>query len=152
MPDTNGPDRCGVGIRGVAMTIDSVVWVALFMLVVTLVGAVTGKLETGGGEVSSQLDGTPALVALALWFAASIGYHTLLEWRFGKTIGKYLVSIQVRGPDGSTPSLRSSLARNVTRLVDWLPFLYVVGIMLIALSEQNERLGDKLGRTAVVRP
>ncbi|MFB6227435.1 MAG: RDD family protein [Halobacteriales archaeon] len=61
------------------------------------------------------------------------------------------MSIQVRGGDGSTPSLRSSVVRNVARLVDWLPFLYAVGIVVLALSDRNERLGDRLGNTAVVR-
>lgn len=34
--------QCGIGIRGVAMVIDSVVWVLLFITAVTLVRLVAG--------------------------------------------------------------------------------------------------------------
>ena len=82
----------------------------------------------------------------------AILYHTLLEWRWGKTLGKYLVSIKVTRPDGSAPSLPGSLLRNLLRLVDWLPFFYLVGIVTIAVSKTNRRLGDRAGNTIVVRP
>ncbi|WP_158855389.1 RDD family protein [Halorhabdus sp. CUG00001] len=149
---TKRPERrCGVGIRGVAMAIDSIVWIALFMGAVSAVGLLTGELQTTSEGIETHLEGGPALGGTALWLGLSILYHTLLEWRWGKTLGKYLVAISVTRPDGSLPSLRGSLARNVLRLIDWLPFLYLVGIVTIAVSETDRRLGDRVGKTIVVR-
>jgi uncharacterized RDD family membrane protein YckC len=151
MNDSSDMKRCGVGIRGVAMAIDSVVWFVLFLVAVTAVGAVTGQVETTSEGVNTDLTGLPALVGLGLWFVLSLGYHTLLEWRWGKTIGKALVAIRVVGDDGTPVTLRASAYRNVLRLIDWLPMFYIMGIVVIVLSGENRRLGDRLAATAVVR-
>lgn len=151
MADADGVTECGLGIRGVAMAIDTAVWFALFFLATFPVAAITGDITTTAEGVDASLTGTPALVALALWFALAIGYHTAFEWRFGKTLGKYLVAIRVVNDDGSPVSIRSSLVRNALRLVDWLPGFYVLGMLLIALSGRNQRLGDRVGDTIVVR-
>lgn len=42
---TGTPERCGLGIRGVAMTIDSIGWFACFFIAVPMVAAATGQLE-----------------------------------------------------------------------------------------------------------
>ncbi|WP_049907034.1 RDD family protein [Halovivax asiaticus] len=149
---SNTQRRCGVGIRGVAMAIDSVVWIGLFMVAIPAVGLVTGDLQTSSTRIETNLDGGPALAGLGLWLAISILYHTVLEWRWGKTLGKYLVSIEVTRPDGSAPSFLGSLLRNVFRLVDWLPAFYLVGIVTLAVSKSERRLGDRVGNTIVVRP
>jgi len=150
---TSNPDRrCGVGIRGVAMAIDSIVWIALFMLAVSAVGLVTGDLQATSDGIETNLEGGPAVVGMILWLSVSILYHALLEWRWGKTLGKYLVSIKVTRPDGSPPSFLGSLLRNILRLIDWLPWFYLIGIVTIAVSKTDRRLGDRVGNTIVIRP
>lgn len=151
MADADGPEECGVGIRGVAMGIDSTVWFLLFIVAVTIVGFATGQTEIGANGVDTDLEGTPGTVGLFLWLGLAIGYHTILEWRFGKTIGKYLVGIRVIADDGTPVSLRASSTRNVLRIVDWLPAFYAVAIVAILVSKRRGRLGDRLGGTAVVR-
>lgn len=151
MDDSDTSDSCGVGIRGVAMTIDSFVWMGLFVVAGLAVGVATGQVETAVNGADVDLDGTPAQVSLVVWLTLATGYHTLFEWQFGKTIGKYLVGIRVTAADGSAPSLVDVLLRNIGRLVDWLPLFYIVGIVAVVISEQNKRLGDQLGETAVIR-
>lgn len=152
MSEDSSPDYCGVGIRGVAMAVDSAVWFLAFLLAGLLVGAVTGDVTTTANGVSTDLEGTPALVSTVLWLALAIGYHALLEWRYGKTAGKHLVAIEVVRADGAPLDLRTSLVRNVFRIVDWLPVLYVVGVVSLLLSDRNARVGDRFADTAVVRP
>jgi uncharacterized RDD family membrane protein YckC len=151
MEDRNGAEYCGVGIRGVSMTIDSVVWFVLLFVAVYAVAAVTGQIETVANGTDATLEGGPAAAALALWLGLAIGYHTVCEWRSGRTIGKALVRIRVESGDGTSLSLRSSLLRNLVRLVDWPPFAYIVGIVALVSSDQPRRLGDRLAATAVVR-
>lgn len=151
MDATGTQRRCGPGIRGVAMAIDSFAWLALFMLTALAVGYVTGDLQTTSEGVEANLRGTPALVSLLLWLGLSIGYHTVFEWRWGKTVGKYLVSIQAVSDDGTRLSLRAAFVRNLLRLVDWLPAFYLLGIGTLVASGENKRLGDRVGNTLVVR-
>jgi uncharacterized RDD family membrane protein YckC len=146
-----GLKTCGVGIRGVSMAIDSFVWFGLFLVAVTAVGAATGQIEMTATGVDTTLEGRNGMIGFGLWLALGIGYHTMFEWLFGKTIGKYLVGIKVTTYNGSGISLLSSLVRNVFRLVDFLPILYLLGILSVVVSGQDQRLGDKFGRTVVVR-
>jgi len=144
-------EECGLGIRGVSMAVDTAVWMALFMLATFAVAVPTGELETTASGVEASLEGTLGLIALVLWLALGVAYHTVLEWRYGKTLGKYLVSIRVVADDGSPPTLRASLVRNALRLVDWLPMFYLVGIVALLVSDRHKRLGDRVADTVVVR-
>jgi uncharacterized RDD family membrane protein YckC len=47
--------------------------------------------------------------------------------------------------DGSAAAVR-----NILRLVDVLPGLYLVGLVVILISDEQQRLGDMLGDTHVV--
>jgi uncharacterized RDD family membrane protein YckC len=151
MDGTREHDHCGARLRGVAMAVDSFVWFGLLFVGVYAVAAVTGQLEVANGSVDASLQGTPGLAALGLWLALAIAYHALFEWLTGRTIGKALVRIRVVSEDGSTPSAGASLTRNVLRLVDWLPLLYVVGLATMVFSTNSQRLGDRLAGTTVVR-
>ncbi|MFC4449974.1 RDD family protein [Halorussus aquaticus] len=151
MRNAESRSPAGIGSRGVAMAIDAFVWFTLFFVATFLVATFTGEVVSSSTGVDADLTGTPALVALVLWLGLSIGYHTVLEWRYGKTIGKQLVNLRVARDDGSSLTLGSSLVRNVLRLADFLPLFYVFGIVLIVLSGRNQRLGDRVGNTVVVR-
>jgi len=132
MNPTDTPDTCGIGIRGVAAAIDSIAWFGLLFVAVYAVALPTGQLN---------------VTATGLGTA----YQTILEWRFGRTVGKYLVKIRVAKGDSSPVSLRAALVRNVVRLVDWVPLFYLVGILAMVVSDRDRRLGDRLGNTVVVR-
>lgn len=151
MSADDDPPHCGPGIRGVAMFVDSFVWFALLFVAIFPIAAITGDITTSGGTTEANLSGTPGPVAFCLWLALAIGYHALLEWRYGRTLGKRLVQIQVAGPDGEPPSLRASVLRNVLRLVDWLPLFYAVGIVVALASDRSQRLGDRVADTVVLR-
>lgn len=152
MSPPSDQDYCGVGIRGVAMAVDAVVWFVAFFVAVFAVGALTGQVESTGAEASVNLVGVPAVVAFGLFLGLGVGYHALLEWRYGKTVGKHLVKIRVREAEGGPLSLRSSVVRNLLRLVDFLPILYLVGIATLVESDRARRLGDRVADTVVVRP
>lgn len=152
MADADGHTYCGTGIRGVAMAIDTVVWLAAIFGATGVVGVLTDQVETtADGTTSIHLTGEPALAAFGAGIAVGIGYHTLLEWWYGKTLGKYLVSIRVARSDGEPVGLHRSFVRNVLRLIDWVPMFYVVGLVFLTRSDRHRRLGDRFADTAVVR-
>jgi uncharacterized RDD family membrane protein YckC len=70
----------------------------------------------------------------------------------GQTLGKRLLGIRVVNQDGSRVSFGASFIRNILRIVDALPVLYIVGLItVLATGERRQRVGDLAARTRVVR-
>jgi len=79
-------------------------------------------------------------------------YSLVLEtFMNGQTVGKKAKSIQVISLDGGQASFGQYLARWLFSLVDIMADFGVVAVVMIALSEKNQRLGDKVAGTTVVR-
>jgi uncharacterized RDD family membrane protein YckC len=78
-------------------------------------------------------------------------YFTYFEGTSGQTIGKKFVHIKVVKEDGSRCDVGSALVRNILRIIDYLPFLYILGIILIAATDKKQRLGDMLAKTIVIK-
>jgi uncharacterized RDD family membrane protein YckC len=151
MADDSEREYCGVGIRGMAMVADTSVWFVAFFVAVFAVGAVTGDVTTTANGADASVEGGAALAALGVWICLTGGYHTLTEWRYGKTLGKRLVKIEVERADGSSLDARSALVRNAVRYVDWLPAFYLLGMLTMSGSDRDQRLGDRVADTVVVR-
>jgi hypothetical protein len=67
-------------------------------------------------------------------------------------VGKLLLGLRVVRTDGSWPSVVVIAARTLLRVVDWLPFLYLVGfIAMLATGARRQRLGDLAARTGVAQ-
>ncbi|HEX2436072.1 MAG TPA: CPBP family glutamic-type intramembrane protease [Solirubrobacterales bacterium] len=138
MNETTATDAAyaGLGQRGLAFLIDSLAW--LFLL-----GQIASSIPEGTYEDSPAVVGVVFLVLLSLAF----NYFWLTEWKWGKTVGKAVVSIHVEGEDGERPRFGPTTIRNILRLVD----IFFIGPLLIASSDRRQRLGDRLGHTVVVR-
>lgn len=85
-------------------------------------------------------------------FVVEFGYFIFWEMvTNGRSPGKILAGLRVVRRDGLPINLRSSVLRNVLRLVDMLPDSYVVGLVSMLLSPSGERLGDHVAGTIVIR-
>lgn len=107
--------------------------------------------------VFSVLGFAPLLVLhdySAMWFGVGVGlwavYGIVFEATLGATPGKLLAGIVVIAEDGERAGLWGVVVRNLLRAVDSIGF-YFVGFVALALSSRRQRLGDRLGNTAVVR-
>jgi membrane protease YdiL (CAAX protease family)/uncharacterized RDD family membrane protein YckC len=85
------------------------------------------------------------IFALAL-FTAWFNYFAIAEWRWGKTIGKSALRLDVRAQEGGGPTWNAAAIRNLARLLD----LVGIGPVLIATSPTRQRLGDRFAHTVVV--
>lgn len=83
------------------------------------------------------------LAALVYWFA-------LEGLTDGKTVGKVVTGIKVVKEDGSKCSIGASITRNLLDIIDGL-FYYLVGFLVMAFSDERQRIGDRLAGTMVVR-
>jgi uncharacterized RDD family membrane protein YckC len=137
----------GIGSRFLAQAIDSLVLLAIYLLL-GLVG--TAFLYAW----RSQLAGTGTWVVAILMltvFVVGQGYYVGFEARWsGQTPGKRKIRLRVITDSGRPISLYEALARNMLRVVDSLPGFYALGLVTMLLSRRNKRLGDLVAGTVVV--
>ena len=81
--------------------------------------------------------------------AAVLVAFSYLEGRLGKTPGKWLLRIRVLGTDLAPCGFWRALVRNLLTFVDGF-FNFLVGVLLVALTENWQHLGDLAARTIVV--
>ena len=136
---TSAPvEYAGLGSRAIAIIID------------TILLAIVGSILLG------ILLGTPGTGIFDTWNIAfiviTLGYFIILEGtNNGQTLGKSLVNIRVVDDSGGELEMEGAVIRNVLRIVDALPFLYIIGIILVVASDEEKRLGDMIGNTIVVK-
>ena len=129
----------GVGLRAVAVIIDSILLFVVGYAIALATGGTTG--------MGFQLTGLP----MFLWLAVGIAYYVVLEAQFGATIGKRIVGLKVVKLEGGGPiDWQASIVRNLLRLVDGF-FFYLVGAIVVWTSNKKQRLGDKVAATVIVR-
>ena len=91
------------------------------------------------------------LLGTLLLFAVAVVYVFLLEGLYGYTPGKHLMGLVVVKSDGSNCTVGASVVRNLLLIVDQLPFAYLIGIVLLFVTEKNQRVGDLAADTVVVK-
>jgi uncharacterized RDD family membrane protein YckC len=140
----------GVAIRFVAILIDTIIILIIAGILSAPFNAFAFITNSASGTVTfslaSALDG---LVSLAVF----ILYFTLLEGRYGQTVGKMAVKIKVvREADGAPIDYSQAAVRTILRFLDGIPYIipYLLGAALIWSSEEKQRLGDLVAHTVVV--
>jgi len=126
----------GIGIRFVSLVVDSLIISAIFGALATILGA--GMMRHGTWSVG------------ILSFAFYIAYYTYLEGTRGQTIGKMITKIKVVREDGTPIDMEQAFKRNILRVIDGL-FVYLIGAILIWRSDKQQRLGDTVAKTVVVK-
>jgi uncharacterized RDD family membrane protein YckC len=147
----------GLMSRFLALLLDTLVSMALtagLMLLVALLSMALSALGAalGGTKVGAQLFGVGFAAQFVVWFLVDWGYMVLLEslWS-GQTVGKRIMGLRVIQDTGVRVGVSQSLLRNLVRPLDKLPVFYLVGGTAALLSPAQQRLGDLLAGTIVVR-
>ncbi|OMH39021.1 RDD family protein [Motiliproteus sp. MSK22-1] len=126
----------GIPVRAAAFAID----LAIRLVIMIICGYVTSVL----GEVGSGL-------LLLIWFLLEWWYPVLFEVFFqGATPGKKAMGLRVTFDDGTPVDFGASLTRNLIRAVDFLPFLYGLGMFSMLVNKDSKRLGDLVAGTLVI--
>ena len=130
----------GVGRRFVALLIDG--------LVTGFAWAAFVDVETADGVTSIRWEGWDFVIPLLI----TLAYFIVLEGLFGATVGKLVLGIRVRRPDGSRIGFGAATIRNLARVVDAFPYVipYLVGGIAVIRSETDQRFGDRWGSTVVI--
>lgn len=92
-----------------------------------------------------------SLLLFGVYILFALVYALLLEGMVGYTPGKYLLGLVVVKSDGSNCTISASLLRNLAWLIDSLPTLNLVAIVSIYVTDADQRVGDIIADTVVVR-
>ena len=133
----------GVGSRGAAYLIDiavqTVVDIAVFWALRATVSTETSSFVATG-------------IFALVYFVVTFGYFVMFEMLdSGRSLGKRALGIKVTRLDGSGETFRASLVRNLLRVLYVFPLFYLVDGALIIGTRRNQRLGDFLAGTLVIR-
>jgi uncharacterized RDD family membrane protein YckC len=158
-------EPAGLGTRFVAWFVDNIIMflagIAIFFILMCS-GAITESVirdivepgrESARRSAERSLGEAPDVVLyfvglfLLVSGIGSFVYYSLSElFSRGQTIGKRLSGIRVVRLDGFALDAGGILVRNIFRVVDHLPPLWIVPL----LSKKSQRLGDMVAGTVVV--
>ena len=140
----------GAGSRSYAFVID---WhIRVILALAWLV--VSSFLYTGALTLLPEEPDFDREYALFVWLPVSIiyfGYHPILEIAMrGSTPGKRMAGVRVVTRTGDIPGPGALLLRNVFRLIDSAPLLYLVGLVTVMFTAQHVRIGDLAAGTMLI--
>ena len=129
----------GLGSRFLARLLDTVIQ---FVLIIALAAGV------GVAGSSGVVQAIAIVLIFLVVFAYDIGFEALND---GRTIGKLAAGIRVVSTAGEPVRFLASAVRNIARIIDFLPFFYLIGTISIVATERDQRIGDLAAGTLVAR-
>lgn len=136
-----------LGDRILAYLLDILILFAYIFVAMMIWGGVFGSLFSTAGSTSFTMIAS----GIAL-FLPAFAYHFLFEaFNNGQSPGKKALEIKVVAKDGSEASVGMYLIRWLFRFVDISLFYGIIAIITIAVSKDNQRLGDMVANTAVIK-
>ena len=144
----------GLGTRFTAWFLDQIlVSILMFVIMVVMVivsvslGNVVTEFVENNHENPEKVGRYAIGLVVVVTGLGSFVYYVFCEllWR-GQTPGKRLCKIRVVKVDGFSLDPASILIRNIFRLVDHIPMLWIVPVM----SKRGQRTGDMVGGTVVI--
>lgn len=153
MAAENSGEIASTNKRMVSFFIDDIV-ISLFFLIIfydQMMGVMQGiSLESETG-LQSMVEAMNLFISenIIMLFALKILYHTVLVWKMGMTLGKYVMKIEVIHMDThERPDFYRSLTRAVLRLPSEI-FFYL-GFVMAFFTPLKQTFHDKYSRCVVV--
>ena len=137
-----GLQIAGPGSRSYAFVED---WLIRVLLALAWFSVVLFLVRAEGVDAKlAYLGGLPALAIYLL-------YHPLVEvLTHGRTPGMRHAGVRLVTRSGGTPGIGALLIRNVFRLIDMLPALYLLGLICCLVTRERVRIGDMAAGTLLV--
>ena len=133
----------GLGTRAIAQLLDLLIVIAV--LIVLNISAVAAGSVLNSNVVSD-------IISILGSFIVVFGYFWVSEalWS-GQTLGKKAFRLRAVGDRGEPLTFVQAGIRNVVRIVDFLPYGYGVGLVVMFINGKGKRLGDLAAGTIVVK-
>jgi uncharacterized RDD family membrane protein YckC len=138
-----GYQVAGLGTRAIAQLLDLLI---VFGILVAL------ALAAGGAATFTNNAIVADLILIVGGFITVFGYFWASEamWS-GQTLGKKAFRLRAVGDRGEPLTFVQAGIRNVVRIVDFLPYGYGVGVVVLFINGKGKRLGDLAAGTIVVK-
>ena len=132
----------GLATRAIAQIVD------LLILSFVLGGVYFFAIAVG----TAGQDVLAYLIAIIGSFVVIFGYFWACEafWS-GQTVGKKIFRLRAVGDRGEPMTFMQAGIRNIVRIVDFLPYAYGVGLVVLFANGRGKRLGDLAAGTIVVK-
>ena len=138
--ETYLPKLASAGSRFAAALIDFLGMLVLMTIIGYSMGEAYIDSEKG---FSITLHDSSALLFFLAWIAA----FPVVEGLTGQTIGKRIIKIKVTRKNGNKVTVIQSLLRHLFDLID---YFLLIGLIIIAVSPDKQRIGDLVANTIVV--
>src|SRR4030095_3787965 len=140
-----------IGNRFLACAIDHTIQVITIALV-AIAFIIVASYSSFEGALASAPKWVYAVMIVILFLIFS-GYFAFFEWIWsGQTPGKRWLKLRVIREDGRPITFWEASVRNLLRTFDmFFPPFYSVGLIAVFLSTRDQRIGDMVGGTVVVR-
>jgi uncharacterized RDD family membrane protein YckC len=131
----------GLAVRSMAYSIDLLIRIGVDIIV-----AIAAFLLLQGVIGPQVTSGLVMLFAFCMeWF-----YNVLFEASAtGATPGQRCMKLRVMSMTGGPVSLAQAVMRNFLRVVDFMPFFYLTGMVCMLFTRRFQRLGDLVANTVV---
>ena len=136
-----------------AIMVDTLILIGITIILSLLVGRFT-PFETNIEFINPISFLIRSLISPLVWMITIIYilYYTYFEGKHGQTVGKKLSRIIVIDKETKNQiGYKNALNRTVTRLIDSIPMLYILGIIVVKNTEKNQRIGDILSKSIVIK-
>ena len=140
-----------IGNRFIACAIDHALQVVT-IIVMAIGFTVLANYSSLGARVSNAPNWVKALLIVIVFLIIS-GYFAFFEWIWnGQTPGKRWLKLRVIREDGRPVTFWEAAVRNLLRTFDMMPApFYSVGLISVFVSSSDQRIGDMVAGTVVVR-
>src|SRR6202165_1764957 len=140
-----------IGNRFLACAIDHAIQV-LTVVVMAIAFTIVANFSSLGDQISSAPKWVKAVLIVIVFLLVS-GYFAFFEWLWsGQTPGKRWLKLRVIREDGRPITFFEAAVRNLLRDFDIMPApFYSIGLISVFISSKDQRLGDMVAGTVVVR-
>ena len=102
---------------------------------------------TAEGNRDFQFDELNPLYGTLFWLVIM----PITEGSTGQTIGKMIFGLKVVSHDYTDTSIGKSIVRHLCDIIDYFPFFGIVGLIVASNNKNNQRVGDLIAKTIVVK-
>lgn len=125
----------------------AVVDILLFVIILSLILSVMALLSGADVNIEDRTEDIGANLVLLFLYVV---YYLVIEMLSATSPGKWLFGLRIVRTDAKPINGTDIIVRNIIRPVDTF-FFCLVGIISIAFSTTNQRLGDRAAGTFVIR-
>ena len=140
-----------IGNRFLACAIDHAIQLLTILLMI-LAFTVVANYSSFGNRLTNAPKWVYAVLIIVVFLLIS-GYFAFFEWIWsGQTPGKRWLKLRVIREDGRPITFFEATVRNLLRSFDIMPWpFYSIGLISVFISSRDQRVGDMLAGTVVVR-